>query len=83
MVLTILSIYTIIPCRAQLQHVGAGLWDGGHPQQSQEVGHVRVAQVQDGAHPQDAQEVLRLQKLGDLIRFLPQILSMNILCTWP
>ena len=59
---TTLSVHAIIPFRAQLQHVGAGLWHGGHPQQSQEVGHVRVAQVQDGAHPQDAQEVLRTQK---------------------
>ena len=48
--------------RAQLQHVGAWLWDRGHPQQSQEVGHVRVTQVQDGAHQEDAQEVLRTQK---------------------
>ena len=53
-------VYAIIPCRAQLQHVGAGLWNGGHPQQSQEVGHVGVAQVQDGAHQEDAQEVLSI-----------------------
>ena len=59
--------------------MGSGLWHGGHPQQSQEVGHVRVPQVQDGAHPEDPQEVLRPQKGWSLIRFLPQILIMNIL----
>ena len=78
-----MSAHAIIPFRAQLQHVGAGLWHGGHPQQSQEVRHVGVAQVQDGAHPEDAQEVLKPRERGDLILFLPQILSMNIICTWP